>query len=119
MEEKRVHIIHYIMVFLLCFFFRFIPPIGQITPYGMGILGTFIAAIYGWSTIGMVWTSFMCLTGIGLVVGMNQMIAAGFNMMIMSMIFVFVLMAVLDQTGAINWLVNTILSSVSRWVNHG
>lgn len=111
MEEKRVHIIHYIMVFLLCFFFRFIPPIGQITPYGMGILGTFIAAIYGWSTIGMVWTSFMCLTGIGLVVGMNQMIAAGFNMMIMSMIFVFVLMAVLDKIGAINWLVNTILSS--------
>ena len=84
---------------------------GQITPYGMGILGTFIAAIYGWSTIGMVWTSFMCLTGIGLSVGVNNMIAAGFNITIISMIFVFVLMALLEETGSITWLVNSILGS--------
>jgi len=111
MEEKKVNFIHYIVVFALCFFFRFVPPVGQITPYGMGILGTFIAAIYGWSTIGMVWTSFMCLTGIGLSVGVNQMIAAGFNVTIISMIFVFVLMALLEETGSITWLVNSILGS--------
>ena len=96
MEAKKINYIHYLVVFILCFLFRFVPPVGQITPYGMGILGTFIAAIYGWSTIGMVWTSFMCLTGIGLTVGANQMIAAGFNVTVVSMIFIFLVFAVLN-----------------------
>lgn len=109
MEPKKVNYIHYLVVFALAFFFRFLPPIGQITPYGMGILGTFIAAIYGWTTIGMAWTSFICLTGIGLTIGVNQMIAAGFNATIMAMIFVFLLMAVLDETGTVTWMVNSIL----------
>lgn len=111
MGKRNIQIIHYAIVFLLCFFFRFLPPFGQVTPYGMGILGTFIGAIYGWSTLGMVWPSFMALTGIGLTVGMNGMIASGFNMTIMAMIFVFLLMAVMEETGATTWLVNSILSS--------
>ncbi|MBR2009676.1 MAG: SLC13 family permease, partial [Peptococcaceae bacterium] len=77
MQYKKKDLIHFAIVFVLAFFFRFLPPFGQITPYGMGILGTFIAAIYGWSTIGMVWPSFICLTAIGLTIGPNQMIAAG------------------------------------------
>ncbi len=111
MEKNKMLFLHYLITFLLCFFFRFLPPFAQITPYGMGILGTFIGAIYGWSTIGMIWPSFMALTGIGLTVGMGSMIAAGFNMTIMSMIFVFLLMAVMEETGATTWLVNSILSS--------
>ena len=109
MQTKKSTFLHCAVVFIIAFGFRFLPPIGQITPYGMGILGTFIAAIYGWSTIGMVWPSFICLTSIGLTIGVNQMIAAGFNVTIISMIFVFLLMAVLDETGAVTWLVNTIL----------
>ncbi len=50
---------------------------------------------------------FICLTGIGLTIGVNQMIAAGFNATIMAMIFVFLLMAVLDETET--WMVNSIL----------
>ncbi len=111
METKKMTFVHCAIVFVLAFFFRFVPPIGQITPYGMGILGTFIAAIYGWSTVGMVWTSFICLTAIGVSVGPNAMIAAGFNITILSMIFVFLLMALLEETGATTWLVNTILGS--------
>lgn len=109
MQYKKKDLIHFAIVFILAFGFRFVPPIGQITPYGMGILGTFIAAIYGWSTIGMIWPSFICLTSIGLTIGVNQMIAAGFNVTIISMIFVFLLMAVLNDTGAVTWLVNAIL----------
>ena len=111
METKKMTYFHCAVVFVLAFFFRFLPPIAQITPYGMGILGTFIAAIYGWSTIGMSWTSFICLTAIGITIGPNMMIAAGFNVTIISMIFVFLLMAVLEETGATRWLVNTILGS--------
>lgn len=111
MSYKKTDWIHFIVVFVLAFFFRFLPPIGQITPYGMGILGTFIAAIWGWSTIGMAWTSLICLTAIGISVGPNMMIASGFNITIIAMIFVFLLMAVLEETGATTWLVNAILGS--------
>ncbi|MBQ2003805.1 MAG: hypothetical protein II239_02125 [Peptococcaceae bacterium] len=71
MQTNKMTYVHCAVVFVLAFFFRFLPPIGQVTPYGMGILGTFIAAIYGWSTIGMVWPSFICLTAIGLTIGPN------------------------------------------------
>ena len=54
MQTNKMTYVHCAVVFVLAFFFRFLPPIGPVTPYGMGILGTFIAAIYGWSTIGMV-----------------------------------------------------------------
>ncbi|MBQ5369157.1 MAG: hypothetical protein IIU56_02970 [Peptococcaceae bacterium] len=111
MQTNKMTYVHCAVVFVLAFFFRFLPPIGQVTPYGMGILGTFIAAIYGWSTIGMVWPSFICLTAIGLTIGPNQMIAAGFNATILATIFVFLLMALLEETGATTWLVNTILGS--------
>ena len=111
MQTNKMTYVQCAVVFVLAFFFRFLPPIGQVTPYGMGILGTFIAAIYGWSTIGMVWPSFICLTAIGLTIGPNQMIAAGFNATILAMIFVFLLMALLEETGATTWLVNTILGS--------
>ena len=111
MQTNKMTYVHCAIVFVLAFFFRFVPPIGQITPYGMGILGTFITAIYGWSTIGMVWPSFICLTAIGISVGPNAMIAAGFNATILAMIFVFLLMALLEETGATTWLVNTILGS--------
>ncbi|MBR5319939.1 MAG: hypothetical protein IKU46_10150 [Peptococcaceae bacterium] len=111
MQTNKMTYVHCAIVFVFAFFFRFVPPIGQITPYGMGILGTFIAAIYGWSTIGMVWPSFICLTAIGISVGPNMMIASGFNATILAMIFVFLLMALLEETGATTWLVNTILGS--------
>lgn len=56
-EAKKINWIHYAVVFLFCMFFRFIPGFAGITEYGMGIVGCFIGAIYGWMTIGMFWPS--------------------------------------------------------------
>ena len=53
MEEKKASLIHYGLVAFFCLAFRFIPPIGQMTPVGMGVLGCFIGAVYGWSTINL------------------------------------------------------------------
>lgn len=111
METKKINPIHYTVVFLFAFLFRFIPGFAGITPYGMAILGTFIAAIYGWSTIGMVWTSFMCLTGIALTIGTNQMVSAGFNSTIIAMIFIFPFISILEDTGATKWVINKIIGS--------
>ena len=86
-EAKKVNIIHYIVVAFFCLGFRFIPPFAGITPYGMGILGTFIGAIYGWMTIDMLWPSLMALAGAGLSIGMNQMLAASFgNMAVVALV---------------------------------
>ena len=111
-EAKKVNMIHYIVVAALCLGFRFIPPFAGITPYGMGILGTFIGAIYGWMTIDMLWPSLMALAGVGLSIGMNQMLAASFgNMAVVALVLCMGVLGVAMQTGAFNWLVQLILNN--------
>ena len=111
-EAKKVNIIHYIIVAALCLGFRFVPPFAGITPYGMGILGTFIGAIYGWMTIDMLWPSLMALAGVGLSIGMNQMLAASFgNMAVIALILCMGVLGVAMQTGAFEWLVQVILNN--------
>ena len=111
-EAKKVNIIHYIIVAALCLGFRFVPPFAGITPYGMGILGTFIGAIYGWMTINMLWPSLMALAGVGLSIGMNQMLAASFgNMAVIALILCMGVLGVAMQTGAFEWLVQVILNN--------
>lgn len=114
MEEKKVAIIHYGIVALFCFAFRYIPPIGQITPTGMGILGCFIGAVYGWSMINMVWPSIMAMIGTGLCIGMANMAYATFgNSIIVCMLFVFPALGIMTSTGAMDFLVNKILTNRS------
>lgn len=112
MEEKRVSSIHYIIVAVLVLFFRFIPGFAGITPLGMGILGTFIGAIYGWMTIGMFWPSVIALLGIGLSVGMNQMLAAGFaSLPFFGLVFCIPIINVCTETGAFSWIIDKVLTS--------
>ena len=112
MDEKKVPAIHYAIVAILVLFFRFIPGFAGITPLGMGILGTFIGAIYGWMTIGMFWPSVLALLGIGLSVGMNQMMVAGFaSLPFFGLVFCIPLINVCSDTGAFNWIIDKVLTS--------
>lgn len=109
---KKVSFIHYIIVFALCFLFRFIPGFAGITPLGMGILGSFLGAIYGWIAIDMLWPSIMALVGIGLSIGMNQMYAASIgSMTIICLIFCMPVIGICNDTGAFNWLINKLLTN--------
>ena len=109
---KKVSFIHYIIVFALCFLFRFIPGFAGITPLGMGILGSFLGAIYGWIAIDMLWPSIMALVGIGLSIGMNQMYAASFgSLTIVCLFFCIPLIGICNDTGAFKWLINKMLTS--------
>ena len=47
-NKVKMKYIHFSVVFALMFLFRFIPPFGTITPYGMTVIGIFIGLIYGW-----------------------------------------------------------------------
>ena len=45
--------VHVVIMFLFMFCFGFLPPFGgDITVYGMKVLGIFIGTFYGWITIG-------------------------------------------------------------------
>jgi sodium-dependent dicarboxylate transporter 2/3/5 len=111
-EAKKINTIHYIICALFCFGFRFLPPVMGITPLGMGILGTFIGAIYGWMTIDMLWPSLIALAGIGWSIGMNQMLAASFgNLTVVALIFCTPLFMMASETGAFNWIIDKLLTS--------
>ena len=112
MEQKKINVIHYVVVVAFVFLFRFVPGVAGITSLGMGILGSFIGAIYGWITIGMFWPSIIALAGIGLSVGMNQMLAAGFgNLVFFGLVFCVPLINVCSDTGTFNWIINKVLTS--------
>lgn len=82
------------------------------TPYGMGILGTFIGAVYGWSTIGMVWPSFMALVGLGLSIGMTDLLYASFGNPVVAALFaLFPMMAVLSELRITEYVANAFLTN--------
>ena len=108
---KKTNIVHYVVVALLCFCFRFIPPFASLTPFGMAILGAFLGAIYGWMFIDMIYPSFLALVGVGISIGMDKMVTSSFSSTVISMIFIYLIIAVCNETGAINMLVNKLLSS--------
>ncbi|MBR6755977.1 MAG: hypothetical protein IKM15_03405 [Peptococcaceae bacterium] len=111
-ETKKISIIHYIVVAAFCFLFRFVPGFAGITSYGMGILGCFIGAIYGWMTIGMFWPSIIALTGMGLSIGINNVLVASFgNVAVIGLMVCMPVIGVCQETGAFNWLIDKLLTS--------
>ena len=111
-EAKKINWIHYAVVFLFCMFFRFIPGFAGITEYGMGIVGCFIGAIYGWMTIGMFWPSVMALTGMCWSLGYQAVLNASFgNMAVFGLMLCIPVIAICNETGAFGWLINKILTS--------
>ena len=111
-ETKKVNIIHYVVVAAFCLLFRFIPGFAGITPYGMGILGCFIGAIYGWMTIGMFWPSIMALAGMCWSIGYTNVLVASFgNMAVVGLMVCMPVIAICNETGAFNWLIDKLLTS--------
>lgn len=111
-ETKKISVIHYVIVAAFCLFFRLIPPVFGLTELGMGIVGTFIGAIYGWIMIDMLWPSLLALLGIGLSIGMNQMMAASFgNMTVVALIVCMPIVGISMKNGAFTWLASKLLTN--------
>lgn len=85
--------VHVAVILLFMFGFRYVPPIGAITELGMQILGIFIAVIYGWSTMDMIWPSLLGLFALSLVPGNDaiSIFKAGFGDRVTVAIFFFLL----------------------------
>lgn len=111
-KKFNMNIIHYFVVFLCCFGFQYLPPIGALTPLGMTIMGTFIGCIYGWSVLNMLWPSVLALISMGITVGMDSLVATAFgNQTVLILIFMTVVMSVTTETGAMDWLVAKLLGA--------
>lgn len=47
-KKKGIFFLHWLIVLALMLGFRYIPTMGEITPYGMQILGIFLGLVWGW-----------------------------------------------------------------------
>lgn len=105
------------IVLLFMFGFRFLPPIGDITPYGMAVLGILIGAILGWSFDGqsMIHTSLLALVALATTdypggietICTNLMASSSLIIMCLGMILVGALVA----SGVDNYLIAKVMNN--------
>lgn len=115
-STKNMKYLHFIIVMALMFLFRFVPPIGTITPYGMAVIGIFIGLIYGWSVDAdnLIWTSLLALVAIGMTDFGNagKAIASAFgNESVMLMLLGMFFLGMLQDSKLTEWLSNKLLGA--------
>ena len=110
-QAKKVSPIHYLVVIAFCLFFQFIPGFAGITKLGMGILGCFIGAVYGWIFIDMLWPSIIAMIGLGFTqIGFTNVFTGSFgNSTVMTLILCMGVVGIAMTTGAFNWLASRLL----------
>lgn len=64
-DKNMIYWIHVAVFLLITFGFGFLPPIAQVTPMGMKVLGVFLGVIYGWLFIALDWPSLVALLALG------------------------------------------------------
>ncbi|MBP3585861.1 MAG: hypothetical protein J6J59_09325, partial [Peptococcaceae bacterium] len=121
MSEKAkggfdVKYIHFAVTFAFMFFFRFVPPVGTITPYGMAVIGIFIGLIYGWSVDAdnLCWSSLMGLVALGVTDFGNAgtALATAFgNESVMLMLLGMFFLGMLQESQLTEWISNKLLGA--------
>ncbi len=107
---------------LIMFGFGFVPPFGEITPFGMRILGVFIACIFAWSQGELLWPSIMGLIALALLdsgtVGSNYAAAFGnqtSGLVIASLVFCFAIQRCGLLTEISIWILSKKFAQKSPW----
>jgi len=112
-KKNTMYYMHVVIYLVIMIGIGLIPPFGAITELGMKVLGVFIATIYGWLTLGLIWPSFFALVALGLVgyIGIQQAFCDGFGYMNVPILFMsFVFAAIADQTHITEYLANWLTS---------
>ncbi len=127
-ETKRTNVrtkyyIHCAIMFVLAFVIASLPPFAGITPLGMQVLGIFVAAIYGWSVLGLLWPSLFILVAMGCTeyCTVKEAFAAGFgNDTVFTLVFIFAFAAYLEESGLsqyiANWFISRKIGEGRPWV---
>ncbi len=87
--SSNKHLFTWAIVLAFMFGFGFLPPIGAMTPTGMRILGTFIGCIIGWTTLGILETTFFGVIAFGLTIGFSQYVSTSFGTPMIAMMLIF------------------------------
>ncbi len=104
MTANRKFFMHAVIVFCFMFLFRYIPPIGPITAYGMQIIGIFLGCLWGWvAADDLVWPSILGWIALGLTTDYTTVpkaIASVFsNSTVLLIIALLLLTAVINSCG--------------------
>lgn len=115
-RKDYIKYLHFAIVLALMFLFRFIPPFGTITPYGMAIIGIFLGLLYGWSVdaSNLIWSSLLSLVALGMTDfgTAGNAIAAAFNnesvvLVLLGMFFI----GMLQDSHLTEWFANKLLGA--------
>lgn len=93
--------------------FKYIPPIGVVTKMGMEVLGIYLGLLLLWSTVDVIWPSFLGLILLGFsgYSTVPQLITTGFgNVTNIYIMLIFMFAYFVTKSGVSNILVNSIIS---------
>lgn len=90
-----------------------LPPFGTVTPYGMQLLGIFIALIYGWTFAGLIWPSILDLIALGCTpyLTVNQVFMQGFgHPTVLFLFFLYIFCGAVDESGVTTYIGRLIIT---------
>lgn len=122
MSLNKKKYIHLIIMFILVFAISLFPPFGQVTPFGMKVLGVFVAVLYGWIAFDLFWSSifgFVMIAALQLM-PVGQAFATGMgNSMLINILLSMGFAVAVDLAGVTdfmaNWLLQRKIMRKSPW----
>lgn len=122
-SKNMFYYLNIAIMFALMFGIAQLPTFGQVTPLGMQVLGIFVAVLYGWCTVSLLWPSLMGIVAIGMTqfCTIKEAFAMAFGADIPLMIIVvYVLAAYLEECGLnqyiANWFISRKIGEGRPWV---
>ncbi len=122
-KNNTFYYMNIVIMFALMFGIGQLPTFGQVTPLGMQILGIFVAVLYGWITVNLLWPSLMGIVAVGMTqfCTMKESFAMAFGADIPLMIIVvFILAAYFEECGLnqyiANWFISRKIGEGRPWV---
>ena len=122
-SKNSLYYFHVIIYVLITFGFGFLPPVGQITHFGMQGLGIFLGLLYGWIFLDMLWPSLLVFAFVPLLgnVTITEAVAAGFGANLTVQIFLLLTLAAYFEKSGLthylaNWFVSRNIAIVRPWV---
>ena len=104
---------HFVIVLLFMFGFRYLPPIGDITPYGMQVIGIFIGVLYGWTVDSIFWPGFLGICALGYLEGNTVFGTLGVcfsDNLVLTTLFFFCFATLAQEVGLTTYVANWCIS---------
>lgn len=122
-RERTKYYLHCLVMVILYLIVSRIAPFGAITPLGMQVLGIFIAVLYGWCTLGLLWPSLFAIILLGCTEysTFNDVFIESFgNYTVLVIIVIFTFAAYLEESGLsrymANWFISRKIGEGRPWV---